>query len=129
MSLVARYLEEHGIPALIIGSALDVVSHASAPRYLHVDFPLGNPCGRPADKEMQRAIITLALEQFNTMTPEHWLTRAPFQWSDDQSWRDNYSRVDDSNREALRKRGEERRARQDSAKRAGLERAEMISET
>jgi hypothetical protein len=38
--------------------------------------------------------------------------QTPFRWSEDESWREVYARVDDSNREALKKEGEARRALQ-----------------
>lgn len=129
MSLVARTLEENGIPTLIIGSALDIVAHARVPRYLHVDFPLGNPCGKPDDRAMQGELTDLALDCLARASAENWLHRAPFRWSEDESWRDAYSRVDESNRETLLKRGEERRAQQAALRAAGAERSGMISET
>jgi D-proline reductase (dithiol) PrdB len=129
VSLVARHLEANGIPTLIIGSAIDIVEHARVPRYLHVDFPLGNPCGRPYDRAMQKEILGHALGWFTEASEKQWLARSPVEWSHDQSWRDDYSRVDDSNREALRQRGEARRRQQEQAKRSGAERSGMISET
>ena len=128
MSLVARHLEANGIPTLIIGSAIDIVEHARVPRYLHVDFPLGNPCGRPYDRAMQKEILVHALGWFTNASEKQWLARSPVEWSHDQSWRDDYSRVDDSNREELRQRGEARRRQQEEAKRSGAERSGMISE-
>ena len=62
MSLIARYLEEHGIPTVVIGTARDIVESANVPRFLFVDFPLGNPCGEPWDVDQQRAIFEQALE-------------------------------------------------------------------
>ena len=38
--------------------------------------------------------------------------QTPFRWSEDESWREVYARVDERNREALRKEGEARRALQ-----------------
>jgi hypothetical protein len=57
VSLVARHLEEKNIPTVVIGSALDIIKTCVIPRYLHVDFPLGNPCGKPNNIEMQNAIF------------------------------------------------------------------------
>ena len=128
MSLVARHLEANGIPTLIIGSAIDIVEHARVPRYLHVDFPLGNPCGRPYDRAMQKEILVHALGWFTDASEKQWLARSPVEWSHDQSWRDDYSRVNDSNREELRQRGEARRRQQEEAKRSGAERSGIISE-
>ena len=56
MSLVARELEQSGLPTVIIGSALDIVEHCGVPRYVFTDFPLGNPCGHPWQRDMQREI-------------------------------------------------------------------------
>ena len=47
MSLVARLLEEAGIPTVILGSGKDIVEYCGVPRFLFSDFPLGNPCGVP----------------------------------------------------------------------------------
>ena len=60
MSLVARHLEANDIPTIILGSAKDIVEHCGVPRFLFTDFPLGNPCGKPWDVEMQRRIVGLA---------------------------------------------------------------------
>ena len=126
MSLVARHLEANGIATVIVGSALDIVEYCGVARYLHVDFPLGNPCGKPGDRDMQLAIIRQAVSLFESATEARTVVRAPFEWSEDHSWRDRYSRVDDSNREALRAKGELRRQQQAAAKASGKTRVPMI---
>ena len=108
MSLVARHLEENGLPTVIIGSALDIVEHCGVARYLFVDFPLGNPCGKPWDKPMQSRIMTQALNLFvnaTQPTTEH----SPEQWGADE-WKIRYMEVSDANREALALKGKELRA-------------------
>jgi D-proline reductase (dithiol) PrdB len=50
LSMVARHLEAHGIPTVLIGSALDVVECCGAPRFYFNEFPLGNPCGTPGSR-------------------------------------------------------------------------------
>ncbi len=111
MSLTARHLEANGITTVIVGSARDIVEECGVPRFVFTDFPLGNPCGKPYDVEMQRAIVGIALD----LAERAWMPRstvqAPFEWGDD-GWRDRYMLVDDSNREALAREGEQRRARQ-----------------
>ena len=62
MSLVARRLEESGVATVVVGSARDIVEEAGVPRFVFVDFPLGNPCGKPGDRAMNRSIVSLALE-------------------------------------------------------------------
>lgn len=127
MSLIARHLEANGIPTLIIGSAIDVVEHCGVPRYLHSDFPLGNPCGKPYDKDMQRSIINQGVAMLHTVTKPNSSERTPYEWGEN-SWRDDYSKVDDSNREELSRRGENRRKRQQTEKAAGLTRSSMIAD-
>ncbi|MFP6811400.1 MAG: hypothetical protein VB960_10170 [Pseudohongiellaceae bacterium] len=127
MSLIARHLEANGIPTLIIGSAIDVVEHCGVPRYLHSDFPLGNPCGKPYDKDMQRSIINQGVAMLHAVTKPNSSERTPYEWGEN-SWRDDYSKVDDSNREELSRRGENRRKRQLAEKAAGLTRSSMIAD-
>jgi D-proline reductase (dithiol) PrdB len=68
VSLVARHLEANGIPTVIIGSPLDIVEHCGVPRFVFSDFPMGNPCGHPWDKNMQMATVLLALQVLETAT-------------------------------------------------------------
>ncbi len=114
---------------MVIGSALDVVEHCGVPRYLHSDFPLGNPCGKPYDVAMQGQIIRQALALLESAEGANTVARTPFTWVEDRSWRDDYARIDDSNREALRLRGEARRQQQAQDKADGKLRVAMVSET
>ena len=112
MSLIARHLEANGIPTLILGSAIDIVEYCGVPRYVHLDFPLGNPCGKPYEEEMQLDIVTSAIQFFANADQANTIKRLPYTWSEDNNWRDAYARVDDNNRERLLKAGEERRNQQ-----------------
>ena len=112
MSLVARHLEHSGIPTIVVGSALDIIEHVGVPRYLHTDFPLGNPLGTPFDREMQRQHVDMALDLLNEACQANTVNRSPFSWQGDAGWRDDYSRVTDANRAALAAAGEARRAQQ-----------------
>ena len=68
MSLVARYLESEGICTVVIGSARDIVEECGVPRFLFVDFPLGNPCGKPGDGTMQNDLIGEAFDLLKKYT-------------------------------------------------------------
>ena len=116
MSLIARHLEDNGIPTVVSGSAIDIVEHCAVPRYLHLDFPLGNPSGKPFDEEMQLEIAESALALFVSAQQAKTVQRLPYVWSEDESWRDAYARVDESNREQLLKLGEDRRRHQAAKK-------------
>ncbi|WP_051063021.1 hypothetical protein [Ilumatobacter nonamiensis] len=111
MSLVARRLEESGIATVVVGSARDIVEEAGVARFVFVDFPLGNPCGKPGDRKMQREVVSLALDVVATAIAPRTTVQAPFRWGNEE-WRDNYMAVSDENREALRVAGERRRAHQ-----------------
>ncbi len=116
MSLVARLLEEAGIPTVILGSGIDIVEHCGVPRFLFSDFPLGNPCGVPWDRDMQRAILRQALDLFESAAGPRTTEQTPFSWGSD-TWRQEYMEVREEDREMLLKKGDENR-RDRAAKRA-----------
>ena len=101
-----------------MGSARDIVEECGVARFVFTDFPLGNPCGKPWDKEMQRSIVETALQ----LLAQAWMSRTtvqtPFYW-EHEKWRMDFMLVDDSNREALAREGEERRRFQAEAKKKG----------
>ncbi len=118
MSLVARHLEANGLPTVIVGSARDVVEHCGAPRFLFTDFPLGNPCGHPWRKDMQREVVGAALRLLETATGPRSTVISPFAWKEDPGWRERYGRVDPAERERLIAIGEERRRMKAEEKKA-----------
>ena len=121
MSLAARHLETAGIPTVIVGSARDIVEECGVPRFLFVDFPLGNPCGKPWDVEMQYQIVGDALELLERAWMPRTTVQRPETWGHgeaDERWRERYMRVGDDNRAALAQAGEARRQTQ-AAKRRG----------
>ncbi len=97
-----------------MGSARDIVEECGVARMLFVDFPLGNPCGKPGDAVMQRDITSLALDVVASAVAPRTTVQAPVQWGSDD-WRSAYMEVGDHNREALRDAGEQRRRHQAGA--------------
>ena len=93
MSLAARFLEEHGIPTVILGCAKDIVEYAGVPRFLFSDFPLGNPAGRPHDKASQAATIELALRVLESAPGPRTTVQNPLRWSDNPDWKLDFSNV------------------------------------
>ncbi len=116
MSLGARQIEEAGIPTVVIGSARDIVEECGVPRFVFVDFPLGNPCGKPYDVEMQRSIVGLGLDLLERAFVPRTTVQAPFVWDDDGGWRDRFMHVGDDNRAELAAAGETRRELQNESK-------------
>lgn len=119
MSLVARHLETEGIPTVILGSARDIVEECGVPRLVFTDFPLGNPCGKPYDTAMQHEIVGYGLDLLEGARAPRTTMQTPFVWDESGGWRENYMRIDESNVEALRRAGEQRRARQERNKAEG----------
>jgi hypothetical protein len=94
VSLTARYLEENGIPTVIMGCARDIVEQAGVARFLFSDFPLGNSCGKPGDPATQRALLAMALDLLESATAPRTTVQSPYRWSDDASWKDDFDRLD-----------------------------------
>ena len=94
MSLVARHLEANGIPAVIMGCAKDIVEHCGVPRFLFSDFPLGNSAGRPFDLESQALTLELALRVLESAPAARTTVQSPLRWSDDASWKLDFSNLD-----------------------------------
>jgi D-proline reductase (dithiol) PrdB len=117
VSLVARHLEENGLATVVLGSARDVVEECGVPRFLFSDFPLGNPSGKPWEEEMQRSIVGMALDMLSQAFAPRTTIQTPFVWGS-EGWRGAFMRVDDSNRQALAREGQERRRLQAEAKAA-----------
>ncbi len=87
MSLVARYLEENGIPTVVAAAARDIVETCGVPRLLFTDFPLGNPCGEPGNEDQQRQIVAMALDLFESATAPRTTNQTPFKWSKGEDWK------------------------------------------
>ncbi len=94
MSLVARHLEVHGIPTVIMGCAKDIVEHCGVPRFLFSDFPLGNAAGRPFDVESQALTLELALRVLETAPVARTTVQSPLRWREDASWKLDFSNLD-----------------------------------
>jgi D-proline reductase (dithiol) PrdB len=123
VSLVARHLEENKIPTVVVGSARDIVEECGVARFLFTDFPLGNPCGKPWDKKMQRSIMDMALELLQYARQPRTTVQAPFIWSEDETWRHVFMHVSEEQRQAYKKAGEARRAEQAKAKKIQSEKS------
>ncbi len=87
MSLVARYLEENGIPTVLIANARDIVEYCGVARLVFVDYPLGNPCGRPFQVAEQQQVFELALAQLENATAPRSTVQAPLQWPGGDDWK------------------------------------------
>ena len=61
MGLVARVVEESGIPTVLVSTGRDLTQQVLPPRSVFVNFPMGNPFGRAHDTATQMEILRGAL--------------------------------------------------------------------
>ena len=127
MSLAARHLESEGLPTVVLGSARDIVEHCGVPRFAFTDFPLGNPCGRPWDGDMQRAVVASALGLLERASAPRTTEKLPFAWDredTEEAWKPRYLQVDPARRRELDRLGEQRRASRERARAEGRARSD-----
>jgi hypothetical protein len=94
VSLVARHLEENGIPTVIIGAARDIVEHCGVPRFIFTDFPLGSPCGEPFDVAMQQRIVGVALDLLEKAKTPRTTLQMPLVWTKGEAWKETVFTVE-----------------------------------
>jgi hypothetical protein len=117
VSLIARHLEEHGIPTVIMGCAKDIVEQAGVPRFLFSDFPLGNSAGKPNDPSSQTRALNLALSLFDTATEPGTTVTNPEFWADDEGWKHHFMNIDALSAERIEELKADFAAQKETAKR------------
>ena len=93
-SLLARYLEDAGIPTVIMGAAKDIVEYCGVPRFLFSDFPLGNAAAKPNDPDSQALNFELALRLLEGAPAPRTTVQSPLRWSTDPAWKLDYSNLE-----------------------------------
>ena len=92
-SLLARYLEEAGIPTVVMGAAKDIGEYCGVPRFLCSDFPLGNAAAKPHDVDSQALNFELALRLLDHAPAPRTTVQSPLVWSKDPDWKQDYSNL------------------------------------
>ena len=111
-SLLARYLEEAGIPTVVMGAAKDIVEYCGVPRFLFSDFPLGNAAAKPNDPASQALNFELALRLLESAPAPRITVQSPITWSSDPAWKLDYLNLEKlSADEIARLRNDAERAR------------------
>ncbi|MGC1678752.1 MAG: hypothetical protein WA740_14585 [Candidatus Binataceae bacterium] len=80
MGLVARVLEASGIPTVVVSTGRDISAQVKPPRTVFVNFPMGNPFGRPFDPVQQRAILLDALRHLERARDGDEIVDLPYEW-------------------------------------------------
>ena len=86
MSLVARVLEAGGISTVTFTNARDIASSAGNPRQIFLNYPLGNPAGRPHDADNQREVLHTGLKLLEEADKPGIIIDLPYVWSESKEW-------------------------------------------
>ena len=78
--MLARAIEEEGIPTVSLTSALDITSLVKPPRSFFINYPLGNTTGKPLDRKDQLDIIKTALSKAKLIKEPGAIIRLPNKW-------------------------------------------------
>jgi len=97
ISMIARYLEEHDIPTVVMGCARDIVEHVGVPRFWWSDFPLGHSAGKPHDPSSQAATLAGALQLFTSSQRPTTTVESLQIGSDDDDWKQDFMNVENLN--------------------------------
>jgi len=90
VSLVARVLEAGGIATVTYTNARDIAASAGNPRQIFLNYPLGNPAGRPHDPDNQRDVLRAGLNLLEEADKPGIIVDLPYVWSDSQEWIENF---------------------------------------
>jgi D-proline reductase (dithiol) PrdB len=77
---VARVIEEAGIPTVVVSTGRDLSEQVRPPRTVFVNFPMGNPFGKPFDKVQQRTILLDALGALASIKRGGEIIDLPYEW-------------------------------------------------
>ena len=73
-------------------SALSITRAANPPRAAFLDFPLGHTSGKPHRAELNRSIVRDGLRAFETLRTPGEVAMLPYEWADDDAWKDSVMR-------------------------------------
>jgi hypothetical protein len=73
-------VEAAGIPTVYVSTGRDLGRQVLPPRSIFLNFPMGNPFGRPQDKAMQRRILMDALTVAAEAEKGGELVDMPYDW-------------------------------------------------
>jgi hypothetical protein len=87
VGLVAREIEQRGIPTLSMSSAWDITFNVRPPRAVFVNFPLNHQTGKAGDPALQRRILLDAFRAFETFWAPGQMFSLPYVWDpNDRTW-------------------------------------------
>jgi hypothetical protein len=82
VGLVARKIEEVGIPTVTLNMIWVYQALVGMPRVAAIEHPFGRPFGEVDDAKGQRAVLEAALAVATASSPGH-VEHLPFRWHED----------------------------------------------
>jgi D-proline reductase (dithiol) PrdB len=120
VSLVARVLEAGGISTVTFTNARDIAARAGNPRQIFLNYPLGNPAGRPHDPKNQREVLRAGLRLLEEADRPGIIVDMPYSWSESKAWMEKFMTEEQpflsEEAEAKRKEGLEKARKQKAGK-------------
>ncbi len=80
MGLIARAIEQAGIPTVSVSITRDLTESVGVPRAVFVKWPLGHPLGEPGKTAQQRTVIFDALKLLITATEPGVIVEPGYRW-------------------------------------------------
>lgn len=80
MGLIARVIEEYGIPTVCVVMNRDIIENVKPPRALYVHFPYGAPLGPGGQSDTQMAVVREALGVLVSATGPGAIVESDIEW-------------------------------------------------
>ena len=82
--------EAGGISTVTYTNARDIAVSAGNPRQIFLNYPLGNPAGRPHDPENQRNVLRAGLKLLEEADRPGVIVDLPYAWSESRAWMEKF---------------------------------------
>jgi hypothetical protein len=83
VGLAARYLEERGLPTVVLNPIWTFHRMVGIPRTAAIEYPFGRPVGQAHDPEGQRQVLRMMLEVLERAQAPGEIRHLPFTWPED----------------------------------------------
>jgi hypothetical protein len=80
VGLIARVIEEYGIPTVCVVMNRDITENTKPPRAIYVHFPYGAPLGPAGQSETQMAVVREALDVLVSATDPGTIVESTIDW-------------------------------------------------
>lgn len=75
-------VEDVGILTVVVSTGRDLSAQVRPPRTVFVNFPMGNPFGKPFEKALQRRILLDVLHALESVKTGGEIIDLPYEWGE-----------------------------------------------